>query len=203
MKEFLKRIKIDFLLSSLLCIALGVIFIVFGASILKTIASIFAIGLIAIGLIYLSSYFLKIITSGFSVAEGICILAVGIWFLIQPQIVVSIIPIVIGVLLVFHSIRGIVESVHANHFGYESWNIGLIFSIISMLCGIICITNAFNLMTTATAVIGIILIYNGITNIWITSRVVKAEKNYNQSNGSQIHDTADFEAEFIEDKKDR
>ncbi len=202
MKEFLKKIKIDFLLSSIMSVVLGIIFIVFGSSILKTIASIFAIGLIAIGLIYLCSYFLKIVTNNFSVVVGICILAVGIWFLVRPKVVVSIVPVVIGVLLVFHSVRGIIESVHANNLGYEAWNIGLILSLISMLCGIICITNAFNLMTTATAVVGVILIYNGISNIWITSRVVKAQKNADNGSG-EINDKVEFEAEFIEDKKGR
>ena len=74
------------------------------------------------------------------------VLAVGIWFLVQPQVVVSLIPIVIGVVLIFHSIRSIIEAVDARKYGYGGWSVGLIFSIISLVFGIICVTNAFDVM---------------------------------------------------------
>ena len=97
MKDFLKRIKADYLLSSLVCILLGIVFIVWRGAVLDVMGSIFAVVLIILGVIYLSSYFLEIITNGFSAIMGIIVLALGIWFLIQPDIVVSIIPILIGV----------------------------------------------------------------------------------------------------------
>lgn len=45
--------------------------------------------------------FLSIVTNGLSALLGLMVLAVGIWFLVQPQVVVSLIPIVIGVVLIF------------------------------------------------------------------------------------------------------
>ena len=63
----------------------------------------------------------------------------------------------------------------ARKYGYGGWSVGLIFSIISLIFGIICVTNAFDVMKTATVVVGIILIFNGVSNIWITSRATKAE----------------------------
>lgn len=45
--------------------------------------------------------FLNIVTNGLSALLGLMVLAVGIWFLVQPQVVVSLIPIVIGVVLIF------------------------------------------------------------------------------------------------------
>lgn len=60
--------------------------------------------------------------------------------------------------------------------------------------GIICVTNAFDVMKTATVVVGIILIFNGVSNIWITSRATKAESAYNKQK--------EFEATFVEDRKE-
>lgn len=68
------------------------------------------------------------------------------------------------------------------------------FSIISLIFGIICVTNAFDVMKTATVVVGIILIFNGVSNIWITSRATKAESAYNKQK--------EFEATFVEDRKE-
>lgn len=45
--------------------------------------------------------FLSIVTNGLSALLGLMVLAVGIWFLVQPKVVVSLIPIVIGLVLIF------------------------------------------------------------------------------------------------------
>ena len=194
MREFLSRIKADFLLSSVICIALGIVFIIWRATVLEVVANILAVVLIIVGAIYVCSFFMRIITNGLSVAMGLIVLAVGIWFMIQPRIVVELIPIVIGLVLIFHSIRSIIEAIDARKYGYGAWNVGLIFSVISLVFGILCVTNAFNIMKTATVVVGIILIFNGVSNIWITSRATKAESMYNKQQ--------EFEAKFVEDSED-
>ena len=192
MKDFLKRIKADYLLSSLVCILLGIVFIVWRGAVLDVMGSIFAVVLIILGVIYLSSYFLEIITNGFSAIMGIIVLALGIWFLIQPDIVVSIIPILIGVVLIFHGVRGLMETLAAKKYGYSSWGVNMVLCIISIAFGIICVTNAFGIMEKATIVVGIILIYNGLSNIWIASRSSKAEKAYNKEHTIDV--------EFVEDR---
>ena len=195
MREFLNRVKADFLLSSVLCIALGIVFIVWRASVLEVVANILAVLLIIIGAMYVCSYFLKIVTNGLSVMMGIVVLAVGIWFLLQPRIVVELIPIVIGLVLIFHSIRSIVEAIDAKKYGYNAWGVGMVLSVISLVCGILCVTNAFNIMKTATVIVGLILIFNGVSNIWITSRATKAETAYNRQQ--------EFESKFVEDRDEK
>ena len=76
MKEFLGRIKADFLLSSVLCIALGLVFIIWRASVLTIVANVLAVVLIIIGVVYMCSYFLNIVTNGFSAMLGLVVLAV-------------------------------------------------------------------------------------------------------------------------------
>ena len=182
MKDFLKRIRADYLFSSLLLIALGVIFIIYNDGVLDILGSVFAIILLVIGVIYICSFFLNLLTNGFSVVLGIIVLAIGIWFLINPNIIVSLIPILLGIVLLFHGIRGLIESLSAKKYGFGSWTIGIILEIISIVFGILCIVDAFGMMEKATIVVGIILIYNGFSNMWIASRVSKYEKVYNANN---------------------
>ena len=74
MKEFLGRIKADFLLSSVLCIALGLVFIIWRASVLTIVANVLAVVLIIIGVVYMCSYFLNIVTNGLSALLGLMVL---------------------------------------------------------------------------------------------------------------------------------
>lgn len=178
MKDFLKRVKADFLLSSIMCILLGVVFIIWKESVLDVIGSILAFGLILIGVVYLCSFFLKMVTNGFSVVMGIIVLAVGIWFLINPSIVFSIIPIAIGVVLIFHSIRGIIEAATAMKYEYRHLGVGMIMSVISLILGVLCVVDAFGIMEKAIIVVGIVLVYNGVSNIWIALSTSRAESVY-------------------------
>ena len=193
MRDFLKKIKADFLLSSLGCIGLGIVFIIWKDSVLGFMGSAFAIILIIMGAVDLCSYFMRIISNGMSVLTGIVLLAVGIWFLIDPKVIVTLIPIVIGVVLLFHGIRGLMEVYQAKKFGSNAWMVGMVMAIISVLLGVACIVNAFGIMQKATMVVGIILIYNGVSNIWIAGHAAKAEDKYKKT----------VDVEFVEDRYSR
>ena len=195
MKDFLRRIKADYLLSSLLCILLGIVFIVWKDGVIDVMGSVFAIVLILIGAVYLGSFFLNLVTNGVSVLMGIIILAVGIWFLIQPSVIVSLIPIVIGVVLLFHGARALKETFDAKKYGYNSWGVSFILAMLSLVCGLICIFDAFGVMEKAIIVVGIILVFNGLSNIWISMTVTRAAKNYERR-------TAAVDVEFVDDSTD-
>lgn len=137
--------------------------------------------------------FLNIVTNGFSAMLGLVVLAVGIWFLVQPKVVVSLIPIVIGLVLIFTASGALLRQ-WMPKIRLRRLECRPDFSIISLIFGIICVTNAFDVMKTATVVVGIILIFNGVSNIWITSRATKAESAYNKQK--------EFEATFVEDRKE-
>lgn len=196
MKDFLKRIKADFLASSILCIVLGIIFIICNDGVINLMGSVFAVILIIIGAVYVGSFFLNFITNGLSVLTGVIILAVGIWFLVQPAVIVSLIPIVLGVVLLFHGLRAIKETIEAKKFGYDAWGADLILAIISLICGFICVFDAFGVIEKATIVVGIILIYNGVSNIWISCSATRAAKDYARRN-------ATVDVNFVEDDDDK
>ena len=96
MREFLKRAKADYLLSSVLCIVLGIIFVVWKGGVIDVIGTILSVAMIIVGIIYLGSFILSLATFGASTIVGILVLAVGIWFLIQPSLIVSLVPVILG-----------------------------------------------------------------------------------------------------------
>lgn len=62
MREFLKRAKADYLLSSVLCIVLGIIFVVWKGGVIDVIGTLLSIAMIIVGIIYLGSFILSLAT---------------------------------------------------------------------------------------------------------------------------------------------
>lgn len=195
MKDFLKKVRADFLFSSILTIVLGLVFIIWKDGVIGAIGTVLAIGLIVVGAVYLSSYFLNIVTNGVSVFMGVVILAVGIWFVIQPAVIVSLIPVVIGVILAFHGVRGVKETLDAKRYGLNSWVVNLTLSILEIVFGLVCIFDAFGVMEKAVMLVGIILVIGGLANIWIAMSVTYAARDYQRRNGT-------IDVEFVEDRNE-
>ena len=46
----------------------------------------------------------------------------------------------------------------------------------SLILGIVCIVNAFGMVKLALRFIGIALIYDGVSDLWVASRAIRAAK---------------------------
>ena len=99
MKETLKRIKADIIVSALLCIALGIVLLVWPAETIDVFCKILAVGLIIMGGVDIASYFMNRSIHPFAGALGLIVLLIGIWIFLRPESIVSLIPIVIGGIL--------------------------------------------------------------------------------------------------------
>ena len=186
MREKLKEMRADFLLSSVLCIILGIVLIVWSEGTLNFIGRLFALILIVIGAVYLIGYFFNGLEKNLSGIAGAVLLLIGIWIMITPGVVVSVIPIIIGVILIYHGLKQVLLSMESKKYNNSKWGLVLLLAVISIVFGAICISNAFGIMELTSIVIGISLIYNGVSNIWVSWQATKSERNYH--NGSTTID---------------
>lgn len=180
MKETLKRIKADVILSALLCVALGVVLIIWSDETISAICMLLAFGLIVMGIVNLVGYFTNHRLTSFNGMLGLILIVVGTWLFARPEYIAMIIPIVIGVMLAVHGISDIKMAFETKANGYEKWWSPMILGIISLALGIICIVNAFGVVSLAMKFIGVALIYDGISDLWIVSRTAKAAKAMKQ-----------------------
>ncbi len=135
MKELLKKMKADFMLSSALCIILGIIIVIYRDGVINLIGRIIAVMMIVIGIVYLGSFLLGLAANSFSVVAGILVLAAGIWVLSQPAAVMSLVPVIIGVLLLFHGIRAVMCKTDGIFLvGSESGTCGYLYFIRTGMC---------------------------------------------------------------------
>ena len=116
MREKLKEMRADFLLSSVLCIILGIVLIVWSEGTLNFIGRLFALILIVIGAVYLIGYFFNGLEKNLSGIAGAVLLLIGIWIMITPGVVVSVIPIIIGVILIYHGLKQVLLSMESKKY---------------------------------------------------------------------------------------
>ena len=180
MKETLKRIKADIIVSALLCIALGIVLLVWPAETIDVFCKILAAGLIIMGGVDIASYFMNRSIHPFAGALGLIVLLIGIWIFLRPESIVSLIPIVIGVILCVHGIQDLKLAIETKRNGYEKWWSMLIIAAVSLVFGVLCIVNAFGMVKLALQFIGIALIYDGISDLWVANRAVHAAKMMKQ-----------------------
>lgn len=180
MKEFFKKVKANMIFSAMLCIALGVVLFVWSAQTIDVICKVLATILMIMGAVQAISFLLNKDKNGFTGAVGLIELLVGIWIFMKPESIVSLIPIVIGVILLIHGLADFRLAFETKENGYETWWSILIMAFISVIFGVICIVDSFGVVSLAMKFIGIALVYDGISDIWIVTRATKVAKNLQQ-----------------------
>lgn len=180
MKETMKRIKADIILSALVCIALGVVLLVWPTETIDIFCRVLAVGLVVMGVVDLGSYFMNRSIHPFAGVLGFIVILVGIWIFIQPASIVSLVPIVIGVILCVHGIQDLKLAIETKGNGYEKWWSMLIIAAVSLVFGVLCIVNAFGMVKLALQFIGIALIYDGVSDLWVANRAIRAAKAMKQ-----------------------
>lgn len=176
MKEMLGRIKADMILSAVLCVVTGVVIFVWPATTIDLMCKVLAVGLIIFGAVQLVAYVFNRMDSSFSGILGLIAALVGLWIFAKPESIVSLIPIVIGVILMIHGMQDIKLAFEAKSNRYGKWWSMLLIAAVSLAFGVICIVNAFGMVKLALKIIGVALIYDGLSDLWIVNRTAKAAK---------------------------
>lgn len=176
MKDILTRVKASMIFSAILCVLLGLVLLICPKETIDLLCKALAVGVIVMGAVNLVSYFMNREVQTFSGVLGLVIVLVGIWIFVKPERVEGIIPIVIGAILVVHALQDIKLSIETKRSGYDKWYLMLIIAVVSLVFGVICIVNAVGVVTLAMQFIGIALIYDGVSDLWVVSKALRTEK---------------------------
>lgn len=180
MKEKLKAVKADVIFSALMCVALGIVLIVWSEETISIICMVLACGLVVMGAVNIISCLVKGSMTSVSGMIGLLLIVLGVWLFMRPEYIAMVIPIVIGVVLIAHGIEDMLLAVETKNGGYEKWWSALLLGIVSILLGAVCIVNAFGIVNLAMKFIGVALIYDGVSDLWIVSRAAKTAKRVKQ-----------------------
>lgn len=98
---------------------------------------------------------------------GVLLLAFGIFALAQPRVVLSVLPVVLGVYLVTECVGKIQRAVILKKSGYPRWWTVLNLGPLTGLPGVLLIANPFQAVETSLMILGISLVVNGASDLWI------------------------------------
>lgn len=179
MESLLKKVKANTILSSLLCAALGLVLVIWPDISMQIVCIAIGAVLILCGVIRLFGFFLNhdgsVYTQG-NLVMGIVLVVVGIWIVATPGKVLVIIPIIVGILIVIHGVNNIQQTITLCKGKYSMWWLALIMAILTIGLGVLLIIRPFAALDTVVMLIGFFLIYDGLSNVWIVSRIAKTVK---------------------------
>ncbi|MEG1072105.1 MAG: DUF308 domain-containing protein [Oscillospiraceae bacterium] len=179
MKEFLKNMKISFILTALIYVALGVVLLFWPDMTSTILCFTLGIALTVYGALLIIGFFAKgdsNRTFQFELMVGIIAAAIGLFALIRPDAVLKILPITFGVIILIDSFVNLKRTLELHQMGYEKWWVVLILALLTAALALLVIFNPFGALNTLIMVIGGILIYQGISDLWAISRISKAAR---------------------------
>lgn len=196
MGNILKRLKTNVVISAVLCILLGIVLVVWPDISMQIACTAIGAVLLIGGVVRLVQYF--VVRDGSMYAQmnlimGIVLTVVGVWIVLKPDKVLAIIPIIIGIVIVIHGLNDLQQAVSLCKEKYDKWWVALLLGLLTVGFGILLICRPFAALDTVVILIGIFLIYDGLSDLWIVSRIYRTAKVLKQE-----AEALDVEAEEIE-----
>lgn len=98
---------------------------------------------------------------------GVLLLAFGIFALAQPRVVLSVLPVILGVYLVTECVGKVQRALLLKRSGYPRWWTVLSLGPLTGLLGVLLIVNPFQAVETSLMILGVSLVVNGASDLWI------------------------------------
>ena len=182
MKE-VKQFSKSYIFISALYVVLGVVLLAWPTLSVQMICYGLAVAMIVIGLSYGIMYFTKDNLEGFlqlDLVIGIICLAFGIFILLNPTFLSSVLPFAMGIILLLGAIVKIQSAFNMKKLRFKKWYLTLICALVIGALGAVLLWNPFKEEKYMILYIGICLILDGLTNlislICIQTRLRKLKK---------------------------
>ena len=180
MTDFLKGLKANYTASAALCMVLGIVLLIWPGTTTRVVCMLLGSVLLIYGaiqtVICLINRERTIVSQGMLVL-GIVLAVVGLWILLRPEMIIMVVPLIIGILILIHGVHNVIQAIDLQKDGYDKWWVALLFGILTVGFGGLLICNPFGAVEMAVRMIGISLIYDGASDMWILSRVFKVKKH--------------------------
>lgn len=183
MEGLLKKIKTNVVVSSALCVILGLVLVFRPGLSMRIVCTAVGVVLIVSGIMRMIAYFTARDGSLYSQANlifGIVLAVVGIWIVMKPDKVMAIIPIIVGIVIAIHGLHNLQQAAELWRDKYDRWWVALILGVLTVGFGVLLVCRPFAAIDTVVMMIGFFLIYDGLSNVWIVSRIYRNAKMMKQ-----------------------
>lgn len=169
--KMLKELKWEAILTGVLYILLGIVALVVPETMQKTLGYVIGIVLIVAGLISIICYLLRDAKENYYHNEfvfGLVGMVLGAAVLYKVEVIISLIPFILGILVLFSGCSKLQDAIDLKRLGYSSWIGMLVVAVINIILGIVLICNPFQAAIVLFRVLGVGLIISGVSDCFST-----------------------------------
>lgn len=177
MKNLFRKATWLIIMDAAIFIVIGVIAIIFAASLINFLTLMLGLGALVIGVVRIVSAFISI-ENRTLLFSGIPYTLLGLFLALFPSTMQNLIAVVIGLGIFFSGVTKIISAIGFKEVD-KLWWIGLIVGITQTILGIIVFADPFGSMQFIITLIGIYLIYSGISFLLDSFVFHRKEKNIN------------------------
>ncbi len=162
-----KSIRNSLFVTSVLYLILGALLILFPGVSLKLFCVLVGAVTLLYGGVRIWSYFKGEDAYGrrFDLFAGVLLGVLGLCLLVFPQVVVSLIPISLGVYLLVDSFTAAKKSLDMKALGFEKWWIFFLVALALAVLSIVVIFNPFELMSSFVVFLGCCFLFDGVATL--------------------------------------
>lgn len=201
-----RNLKSWSVLSAITMIAIGLILMIFPGVSLEVVCTVAGIAFIAWGAIRILSYFLLSIEEFMyrsDMIAGLLFILGGILMLARQNIVLDIIPILLGLVIVISGITKLQNAVIAKRIGYDGASLYMILALISIVFGFVIMFFLSGTIAAKTlfVLIGAGLVYSGGSDLYVTLFISNKYNKFMKEFDNGMHNRViDVDAREREDK---
>ena len=161
---------------SVMAVVLGVCFLIWPVESLIILVRIIGIVFIVTGAVAVIIFFTnreKALMHSFALGVGVVMAVIGVWIEISPEFLITLMPRIIGLILLVCGITSFMGTVTMAKNEYKRWWVSLLLSIGILAAAIILLIRSFDVAQLFMRICGALFIYTGAVNIWIFIKLRK------------------------------
>ena len=192
--KFLKSIKYNLLSSAVLCILLGIVLLVYPDTSLTIVCRAGGVIVLITGLGFVGSYLRVGKTRWFGKVElvfGSIFAILGGFIVLYPLGIISIVPLVFGILLVYHGIANMKQAFELRQYKDNGWCLPVLIAASTIALGVVIMRNPFGTIETLMRIIGVCILYDGLMNTMLVGRFVKSIRNFRKIEEAEAAEQAE------------
>ena len=176
-------------------IVLGLVMVIFPETTMKTFC--FSLGAIAavMGIINLVTYFSRDAVDfvyRYDFVNGVLLIMLGLLFIVKMEMITELIPVLLGVLILANGIMKLQHAIDLKRIEFNGWLYVLVFSLLCLSVGAVCILRPAFIATTLIILMGISFLFCGLTDFITLFFMSKKLKEY-LAETSEEADKAEYE----------
>ena len=188
-----RNLKSWSVLSAITMIAIGLVLMIFPGVSLNVVCTVMGIAFIAWGAIRILSYFMLSIEEFMyrsDMIAGLLFILGGILMLVRQNIVLDIIPILLGLVIVISGITKLQNAVIAKRIGYDGATLYMILALISIVFGFVIMFFLSGTLAAKTlfVLIGAGLVYSGGSDLYVTLFISNKYNKFMKEFEKGMHD---------------